>query len=100
MHADTNVGLDAYAGGETADASNPYDPRSPHPSSAHGTSTAGTAEVQQREHRGPSTGDEGGISSVSAETGEKTAECALGKCMLEKKLGRRDLDDRSTIQFH
>lgn len=82
VHADTHVGLDAYAGGETTDASNPHDPRSPHSSSAHGT-TAG-AQVQQREHRGPSTGNEGGISSVSAETGEKTTKRALGKRVLNE----------------
>lgn len=98
MHADTHVGLDAYAGGETADASNPHDPRSPHPSGAHGTSAA--TEVQQREHRGPSTGDEGGIPSVPAETGEKTTERALGKRVLKKIEEFEDLDDRPANQFH
>lgn len=81
VHADTHVGVDAYAGGETANASNSHDSRSPHPSGAHGTSAG--AEVQQREHRSPSTGDEGRIPSVPAETGEKTTERALGKRVLK-----------------
>lgn len=81
LHADTHVGLDAYARRETTDASDPRNPRSPHPSSAHGTSAS--AEVQQRENRGPSTGDESGISSVPAKTGEKTTERAFGERMLK-----------------
>lgn len=80
MHADAHVGLDAHAGGETADASDPRHSRSPHPSGAHGTSSS--AEVQQGKHRGQSTSDEGGVSSVSATTGEKKAERTLGKRVL------------------
>lgn len=87
MHTDTHVGLDAYTGGETTDASDPHNPRSPHPTSAHGTSAS--AEVQQREHRGPSTSDESGVPSVPAKTGEKTTERAFGKRML--KNSRRTL---------
>lgn len=82
VHSDTHIGLDAHAGGETAYASDPRHSRSPHSSSAHGTSSS--AEVQQGKHRGQSTSDEGGVPSVSAATGEEETERALGKRMLKQ----------------
>jgi len=97
VHADAHVGLDADAGGEAADASDPHHPRSPRSSGARGASSG--VEVQQGQHRGESAGDEGGVPSVPAETGEAEAERTLGKRMLSTSVSRRgfqaDLIDRS-----
>lgn len=88
VHADTYIGLYAYAGGEATDASDPHHPRSPHPSGAYGTSSG--TEVQQGQYRGQSTGDEGGVPPVPAETGEAEAKRALGKRVLRSNKVQAD----------
>lgn len=99
MHADAHVGLDAYARGETADASDPRHSRTSHPSGAHGTSS--DAEVQQGEHRGQSAGDEGGVPSIPAETGETKAERALGERVLKiAELFRRLINGFVSMPLH